>query len=264
MLWLIANDSKTTIVKKHTKSYVLVFFALNPSIWMSLFKDDVRDEAGGGEGGDVALCIHVLSWLSCCVLSCLEWMNMTTPCKVLSCSFKPDKTRHSKQCVWSTFGDVNGTGLALPSLEATHAIAASTIRGGRDLHVSYPGNRHEVFPILETVSRSFLSWKPSRPMFTFPSSLLLVFIFVFVLFLPHMSLVHVPCLIVVLFFILCLYLLMSCCRSLCLCVCLSLSLSLSLSLCFRLRLCLLMSCCLCIILRRCLCTVYFFFIAHWK
>jgi hypothetical protein len=55
---------------------------------------------------------------------------------------------------------VNGTGLALPSLEATHAIAASTIRGGRDLHVSYPGNRHEVMCGTRTPSLNARSANP--------------------------------------------------------------------------------------------------------
>ena len=58
------------IVKKHTKSYVLVFFGLNPSIWMSLLKDDVRDEAGESGKAEIdemfrklsdaknSLCVH--------------------------------------------------------------------------------------------------------------------------------------------------------------------------------------------------------------
>jgi hypothetical protein len=85
---------------------------------------------------------------------------LVTTRKVLSCSFKPDKTRHTKQCVRSSFANVNGTGQALPSLEATHAIAASTIRGGRDLHVSSPGNRREVMCGTRTPSLNARSAKP--------------------------------------------------------------------------------------------------------
>ena len=55
---------------------------------------------------------------------------------------------------------MNGTGEALPSLEATHAIAASTIRGGRDLHVSAPGNRREVMCGTRTPSLNAHSAKP--------------------------------------------------------------------------------------------------------
>ena len=101
----------------------------------------------GGRGGGrwwSKACVAV-AFLLCLVLSGVNEHDNTVQryCHVHSSQTRQDAA--SKQCVWSSFGDVNGTGLALPSLEATHDIAASTIRGGRDLHVSYPGNRHEVF-----------------------------------------------------------------------------------------------------------------------